>query len=323
MERDKARAMLARMAETLTQGAFTAVPKKLFVFGSFARGALAPNDLDVLLLYDFPADHGERLEAHGKNCCTIADMYRNHPDRQYTAEIKKRLRKPGQKIELLVYHTKHPFVTSLFAGRQGIKPDDLRLVWRKGDKTAWHKRIDALKADPEAGRMPRDHIFPVKRLAEGLPYMEMVVTMIERHLLRYRFLPLESVPVKLTKIQRQRNDMLTSTEYGRPRIGREAGRLLACQCGWANMHGDGDLIPGRDLVAVTPSLTLRAHLGRPSLRSMVQAFEDRPQLKRQALIPYIKRGEVNGILEFERGDCWDPKLSAEMIQAADRSATPC
>ncbi len=317
MQRERATRILTRIAEELTRGPFMAVPLKLFAFGSYARGALAPEDLDLLLLWDHPADHRERLDAQEGDWHSIGEMLRKHPEAQYMAEFKKRLRKPGEKIDLLVYHPKSDFAVGLFAGRQTIKPDDLRLVWRKGDKTAWRGRIEALKPDPEAGRSPRKQLFPLKRLAEGLPYMDMAVAMIERRQLRYRFIPLESAPVRLTKKQRQHMDFLVGAKSGRPLIGREAGRLLPYLYGWVKACGGGDLLPGHDLVAIDQSLTLRAHLGRPSLRAMVRMFKDRPQLKRQALIPYIKRGDVNGIMEFERGERWNDQQAAEWIERAD------
>jgi len=320
MQREKAKAILLRIAETLTRGPFMAVPRKLFVFGSFARGALEPEDLDLLLLYDYPKDHRERLKATKRG--TISEMLRDHPEAHYAAEFRKRLRKPGEKMDLLVHHPRHDFVVSLFEGRQSIKPDDLRLVWRKGDKTAWRGRIEGIRPDPEAGRMVRSHFFPVKRLAEGLPFMEAVMAMIEQRLLRFRLLPLESVPVKLNKDHRYFIDWATRSYGGRPIAGRETARLLPYLCGWGDMHGQAIRFLRHNLEAWNDAFDHRAHLGRPSLRSMVYAFVDREGLKRQALIPHIKKGEVNGILEFERGERWNPELAVKMDEAANQMAMP-
>ena len=322
MQREKAKAILLRIAETLTRGPFMAIPQKLFVFGSFARGAMEPNDLDLLLLYTFPEDHRERLYAVKKNFTSIPQMLRDHPETRYMAEFRKRLRKPGEKMDLMVHHPREPYIISLFEGQQNIKPDDLRLVWRKGDKTAWRGRIEGLQPDPDAGSMARNHLFPFKRLAggDGLPFMEFAMIMIEHRLLRFRHIPLEAVPVKLGRKHRDFIDFMTRGVH--PIARRDSALLLPYLCGWADMHGQRLRSLSRHLEAWSSTFTHRAHLGRPSLRSMVRAFIDREKLERQALIPHIKKGEPNGILEFERGKRWNSEAAAEMIAIAARGVSP-
>lgn len=321
MERERATRILTRIAEELTRGSFMAVPLKLFVFGSYARGALSPDDLDLLLLYEYPPDHQERLESTA-GCHSVADLLRTHPEVRYAAEFRKRLRKPGEKMDLLVHHRRHDFVVSLFDGQQGIKPEDLRLVWRKGDKTAWRGRIDAIQPDPEAGRMPRNHLFPVKRLADGLNVVECVMLMIENRLLKFRLIPMESAPPKLSRRHRHFIDLATHKYNGRAAAGRKTERLLPYLCGWGDAHGQFMIFLDNRLVVWNADFNHRAHLGVPSLRAMVAQFITRANLTRQALIPHLKRSQVNGILEFERGERWDTARAEKYLEMMDVGAMP-
>ena len=48
MDRDKATEKLVRMAQVIAGRALPAPVKAFYVFGSYARGAMKPNDLDVV-----------------------------------------------------------------------------------------------------------------------------------------------------------------------------------------------------------------------------------------------------------------------------------
>jgi predicted nucleotidyltransferase len=48
---------LRRILTTLNTESFRAVPRALYVFGSYARGAPEPGDLDLLLVYDWPDNY--------------------------------------------------------------------------------------------------------------------------------------------------------------------------------------------------------------------------------------------------------------------------
>lgn len=60
MDRQKASRQIERIVRAIEDGKFPARIRELHVFGSYARGALSPSDLDLIVIHE---DVSEMLES--------------------------------------------------------------------------------------------------------------------------------------------------------------------------------------------------------------------------------------------------------------------
>lgn len=136
MTRDALTQKLVRILEALDREKFILKVKRLYVFGSYARGASEPGDLDLLLVYEFPDDHSKRVERFAEKApgSVMDRIYAVH--REYMNDLKGRLCKRGEKIDLLV---KTPSEFEHYVAPDGlVKPDDLVLLWSEKDRNWKH-----------------------------------------------------------------------------------------------------------------------------------------------------------------------------------------
>ena len=129
--------VLERLA-TATEHPLTLVDE-LYVFGSFARGALEPHDVDLAVEY------------------TADDRYRRRQiwymsrGRHSNTDLCSALAGRSRGLQLQ------------FQELENLRADDIEptLLWRRGEmlETAL-ERLAAIKPDPDAGRAPRDEMHP-------------------------------------------------------------------------------------------------------------------------------------------------------------------
>jgi hypothetical protein len=112
---------------------------ELYVFGSFARGALEPHDVDLAVEYTGDDEYRGRQ-------IWLMSRSRN-PNTDLRAALAGRSR--GLQFQ--------------FGNLENLHADGIAttLLWRRGDtlKTALD-RLAAIKPDPDAGRAPRDEMHP-------------------------------------------------------------------------------------------------------------------------------------------------------------------
>ncbi len=95
MKRMVWRKKLERMLRTIDAGEMPANVREFYVFGSYARGALEPNDLDVAVIHEPPRQvlMDELTKAAKKTARTFFDELTG-PQRRFQSYIKRALRKP-------------------------------------------------------------------------------------------------------------------------------------------------------------------------------------------------------------------------------------
>lgn len=114
------------------------VVTEVYVFGSFARGALSPHDLDIDVEYEGKRD--KRWTSHFVSSLSQGrDVY---------APIRRALTTGKRGYQCLFE----------FRGQADF---EMTLLWQRSDSldTAL-ERLHAIKADPSAGRAPRDAMLP-------------------------------------------------------------------------------------------------------------------------------------------------------------------
>lgn len=147
---------------------------EVYVFGSFTRGALSPHDLDI------DVEHGNDDEWCAHFAMSLA--YGRDPH----APMRRTLTAGKNGCQF----------TFNFRERADI---ELTLLWQRGDSLAAAlERLHAIKADPAAGRAPRDSMLPE---FEGLdrwvprPYREALCAAVTSKAIGLERIPLPDSPV--------------------------------------------------------------------------------------------------------------------------------
>lgn len=140
MKRERATGLLADMIKRLEGGGWPlGLVEEVYIFGSYARGALEPNDVDVVI------EHGTDKRWLGESL----DASFNGRDSYVGMRQALRGRTRG--------------ISFQFRGRSSLQDEgfDLFLLWRKGEPFSLaRERLASLRVDPEAGTAPRDHMLP-------------------------------------------------------------------------------------------------------------------------------------------------------------------
>lgn len=138
MKRERATALLQEMLTRLDAGERPLdLVDAVHVFGSYARGALEPSDVDVAVTHHVDPDCSAEV---------VSDlMYGRDP----MASMKRALKGNKRGIQF-------QFNQNAALAEMGTEPF---LLWQRGDTLAEaQKRLASLVADPSAGRAERDHM---------------------------------------------------------------------------------------------------------------------------------------------------------------------
>ncbi|MFJ8158766.1 nucleotidyltransferase domain-containing protein [Streptomyces sp. NPDC094468] len=138
MKRIRATRLLEDMITRLEDGGWPlGLIEEVYVFGSYARGALEPNDVDVVI------EHGTDKRWLGES------LHASINGRDSYVGMRQALRGRTRGISFQ------------FRGRTTLLDEgfELFLLWRKGEPFSLaRERLASLTADPAAGPAPRDHM---------------------------------------------------------------------------------------------------------------------------------------------------------------------
>jgi predicted nucleotidyltransferase len=155
---------LKRTLEKLCTETFRAVPRELYVFGSYARGAEEPGDLDLLFVYDLPACYDEELERHRKAHGGLIVRGKTPRD-EYARELRRNFSRP--KVDI-TYDECGRILDDIRERSVGCKIpfEELVLLWTRKDQD-WEPKINAIRINPEASRATRE---PFPETSEEFEY---------------------------------------------------------------------------------------------------------------------------------------------------------
>lgn len=285
MKREKFTEKLVRIIQTIESGAVPAKVQEFYVFGSYARGALEPGDLDILVVHDDPGrKYWDALEQEG--------LSRREMFTRFETQMRKTLRRPGEPIDIVLVQSFDHFIHHGSA----VPRDEVLLLWSDADRD-WRPKLEAIRPDPTAGRAEREMLFPIRRLACDLPTMKEVMAMIADGRLTFTRIPIGSIACPLTSDHQVWLDR--HNQGGRSKFSEVVPYALQ----WLQTHRQG-LKQVEGNVMCSRLLTHRVEVGRPSLRRMVYQFTVHEKVQRQCLIPYFKKAGPNELLVFERGPNW-------------------
>jgi hypothetical protein len=139
VQRDRATVLLEQLLERVVGTDWPiALVNEVHVFGSYARGSVAPGDVDVAVHLK---RGDERWTQHVIHCMSYG--------RDPHAVLRKALRGAARSVSILVDPT------------DGYDDVPMTLLWRRGEPLADAlQRLHAIPPDPNAGRAPRDAMRP-------------------------------------------------------------------------------------------------------------------------------------------------------------------
>jgi hypothetical protein len=194
LPRGKQTEKLVRIVQAIDRGQAPLSVKSLHVFGSYARGALHPGDLDLIVIHEpIPKAMLDKWCAYyaEDEFYDELEALRKATNR-CMAGLRKLIRKPGEKIDIL-------FGTDLEQRLSGLLGrDTARLIWSVDDRD-WKSKLNAILPDPTATTAPRDHLLSLKRLNTERNTMELLVDAIRHDELTLTRLPIASLNTKLKR----------------------------------------------------------------------------------------------------------------------------
>jgi predicted nucleotidyltransferase len=297
MDRDKATEKLVRMTQAIAAGALPAPVKAFYVFGSYARGALTPNDLDVIAVYDNPGrDYWDALAVElrkaGKDPVSEAG-------RVFQTRMRGGLRRPGERVDVMLARS----IDDLTGPGSKIRKDDLVLLWTPEDRDV-RSKLAAIKAEVAAGRAERNHLVNLRRLHDSVGVMDDVVRWIDEGALVLTRVSIDSIDLQLNDYHEHWLEHWRKCKV----MGQKSMQLLPYAMWWLQQDRQRSQVPHQTEV-LSESHTHRVDVGKPSLGQMMWVFEKWPRIKRQCLIPHFRAREPNELLVFERGPRWKNRTS--------------
>lgn len=298
MKREAATKKLVRMLEAIEAGQVPVNVREFYVFGSYARGSVGPNDLDLLLFYDGGEALNRRITAELEAAGYATFDIIQKGARRFQAEVRRSLCRPGERIDMgICQHD--PSGPNKFGSKHIQK--GMVLLWSQEDRN-WRAKLVTMLPDPTAGRFERGHFFPLRRLNASLAEMEAVTELLSSGQLVLTRIPVGQIDPKVSAWHQHWIDHWSRVN----RAGKETRKLVPYAFWWLERHRqrfDGEK-PGCWMDAT--SISTRAYrvlMGSPSLPGM-QAALQRASTKQVCLIPHLKKAGPNELLVFERGPDW-------------------
>jgi predicted nucleotidyltransferase len=195
MTRDRWVEKLEAIVARFEAGEAPARIREVHVFGSFARGAMESNDLDLIVVHDPP--NGKVLEPLLKAVKSYSYDELDQSVKAYhrfQAAMRKVFRRGGERMDIKLAESLDSAVASLV----DIPRGEIRLVWSESSRD-WRTNVAAIAPSPAAGRHPRNHFINVKRAGCTLEAVEKVTEMIDNGVLSLEKLRLDEITPRLNR----------------------------------------------------------------------------------------------------------------------------
>jgi hypothetical protein len=307
---------LERILKAIEAGAFPARIKELHVFGSYARGALNLDDLDLIVVHEpAPRRLMERFEEEIVRKYGSDIMYwRTSPERKFHALMCRPMRRPGEKMDILLGTS----IDEVLRRGNNLANAQRVLLWSEADRD-WRSQLRAMKADPSAGRYERGHFAPVRRFHCEASTMEKVSEAIAKRIIKLTRIASESVDLsRLNPTYRHWLDWWTHCKV----MGKDSMKLLPYGLWWMQQQrGQGKKSPhppSHDAVMPSEDFKYAVFFGRPSLYAVLN-FDPAKGYRKICLIPHFKRNVPNELFIFQ---CGEKFVKAELDKIRDSHRRP-
>jgi predicted nucleotidyltransferase len=271
---------LQRMIGSIEAGKTPALVKELFVFGSYARGALQPNDLDLVVIHDPPsAKLMEELKQQANAKAKTPRDFLYGAQLRFLTLMRSSLRRAGERIDIVL-----GCALEQALGPRRIPRDELRLLWSAADRD-WQSKVAAIGVDLHAGTAPRSEFIAPKYAGASLSDVAYVTSLIQQRRLRLTRIPIESLSVL-----DEPTPSAPFEEYLLRSWGVKARAHYPYAKAWLRIQKIKKPIITARCELFDDQYYYRVQLGRLHLRKMVSHFQ-RAALRKQCLIPFFRKGQ--------------------------------
>lgn len=301
MLRDRATKTLERVLSTIESGAVPVAIHEVWVFGSYARGAPAPGDVDVILIHE-PMSESLRatleVEARSKRLDRVRELF--YPEHRFQRMITSPLRKPADKLDLLLGSS----LSQVLSRHSVVQGGRMVLLWSP-HQPDWRAALASITPDENATRAFRREFLPCKRAKCSLEDMTQLTAWIDRGAMVAKVIGAPEWPIALSG-EAEARIAKVSDPYC---FGKASRACLPLAAWWLERAGCDRFEATRGELYSRPP---RARAVRPTLRVTFGAlypakivwFLDQPGTEATAHILHFKRGEPRQVLEFRRGPAW-------------------
>jgi predicted nucleotidyltransferase len=297
MTRDRWIEKLKTIISRVEAGEAPARIREIHVFGSFARGAIEPNDLDLIVIHDRPSREVLAPLLQAVKSYSYDDLDRSFKAYlRFEAAMRKVFRRGGDRMDIVLAESFDLGV----AGLVDIPRGEIRLVWSESDRD-WKSHVAAIAPNSTAGRHPRHHFINVKRAGCTLDAVDKVTEMIDSGVLSLEKLRLDDINAQLNREFQHWFDHWTQIRC----MGVDALKVLPWGMWWLQEQGAARPRIDRPTALVDEGWRFRVELGRLYPYHVFSLFESSRTVIRQCLIPYRKVREENWMYVFERGPNWE------------------
>ena len=296
MTRERWIGKLATIISRIEAGQAPARIREIHVFGSFARGALEPNDLDLIVIHDQPSEEVMAPLLRAVESYSYDELDRSlKAHGRFEAAMRRVFRRGGERMDIKLAESLDSAASQLVDVPRG----EIRLVWSESDPD-WRSHLARIESDPTAGRYPRHHFINVKRAGCTLEAVESVTEMIDAGELSLDKLPLDDVAPRLGREFQHWLDHWTRIRC----MGAQALKVLPWGMWWLQEQGASRPWIDRPTGLMDEDRRFLVQIGRMHLDQVVYSFQRSEALIRQCLIPHRRAREENWIYVFERGPNW-------------------
>lgn len=285
--REKLAKKLIRVCEDINRDGNPLGVEKLYVFGSFARGAPLCHDLDLAL---------------------IAGQTWNE-----AADAAKVLRKRDWRITFPIKAPRGTSIDNVLCNiGDGSAIDEKVLIWDDTHTTAYAERINAISVVEGEGRKKRSGIdFDFRRGVASFELIERLHKLVKRKEIVYESIDLAAITPNLKPEQRDR--LARAAQAGS--ISKKTLEALPYGFHWLNSErAEVDLLGARLRSTIWTS-QMGTHLlkiGRINLRPLTAMFawedfgEAKKDVKLAAIgyVPHLRKSRPNKMLVLRRGPKW-------------------
>jgi hypothetical protein len=276
--------------------------REIHVFGSFARGALEPNDLDLIVVHDEPGEEILAPWMQAVKSYSYDDLDQSlKAYGRFQAAMRKVFRRGGERMDIKLAESLDSAASQLVDVPRG----EIRLVWSETDRD-WQAHLAGIAPDPNACRHPRHHFINVKRAGCNLEAVENVTEMIDTGVLTLEKLPLGDTAPPLNREFQHWLDHWTRIGA----MGAAALKVLPWAMWWLQEQGARRPRIDRPTGVVDDDWRFHVQIGRMPLNQVLYLFEASDKVIRQCLIPHRKAREENWMYVLERGPKWEEAKSS-------------
>lgn len=296
MRRERWIEKLETIVSRVEAGQAPARIREIHVFGSFARGALEPNDLDLIVIHDKPSEEilaplmlAVKSYSYGEldQSCKAYERFQ--------AAMRRVFRRGGERMDIKLAESLDSAANQLVDVPRG----EIRLVWSESEPD-WRSHLASIEPNPTAGRHPRHHFINVKRAGCTLEAVETVTEMIDAGELSLEKLPLDDVAPPLSREFQHWLDHWTRTRS----MGADVLKVLPWGMWWLQEQGASRPWIDRPTRLIDGDRRLLVQIGRMNLDQVVFSFRRSETLIRQCLIPHRRVREENWMYVFQCGPKW-------------------